>query len=184
MAWFRWFACGVGVSLVLGGCARNVRPVAPVEPESPLSSEHVLALTWQDAAARARALLDARGLRFEPEREGGLPRTDWRAEPMGGSTPATFTRYVIAGSRVDAERSVLRIFRVTSPSRTELPPGRVQWTRDEALEQEVASGLSPGAVVDADVSNLQPRGALPLVRDANFYAESWKAEATGGLARR
>lgn len=104
----------LGILLVVGaGCSRNARPDgAPAEPETP-RYEHIFLLPMEETLAQTRKLLAEKGYALEPTEDPGMLLTTWQV-PMGPSQGnGTYSRYFVAGLRVDDRQSVVRIFRVT-----------------------------------------------------------------------
>jgi hypothetical protein len=104
----------LGLLLMVGaGCARNARTDSePVEPETP-RYEHVFLLPMEETLAHTRKLLAEKGYALEPTEDPRMLLTSWQA-PMGPSQGnGAYSRYFVAGLRVDDQQSVVRIFRVT-----------------------------------------------------------------------
>lgn len=143
-----------------------------------LRHERLLVLPLEAAMTKARQSLEARGLQVESSTDASRLRTEWTEVAPGQG----FTRHVVAASRVDANHSLLRIFRISSPTRNQPSPGNLRWTRDSELEQQLIASLPAGAWVDVGEKGIEVASPRPLIRDADFYLERWKSEATGGLA--
>ncbi|WP_426753826.1 hypothetical protein [Myxococcus sp. Y35] len=87
----------------------------------------------------------------------------------------------MTGLRVEEGVSLVRVFKVWSPTASGPAPGKVRYERDRALEQALTAALPPDTVVELDQGRFPVNPQRAPVRDASFYLERWALEGTGGL---
>ncbi len=172
----RYLACIVWL-LSVAAAPQQARPQAPPPP-----GERILAVPLEEALAKARKVLQQRGLSIEAAPPGHPLRTTWVPTYVG---MRNYVRYVVTGIRVDARRSIVRIFWVSSPLEGGgSAPANVMMTRDSELERLLAASLPSGAITEAAGGVIPLAPAPRPVRAPDFYLERWKEEGTGGLAHR